>query len=118
MFRFITVLLLALTSYPLYAQEQEQQPESEQPQSSLKYFFTRQDCYPLRDFYALVSMWRETPLFTGTGLTYSKDGEPFQGGTVFFVNTDTGSWTLATIYADQTVCFTAAGKDFVPYTEN
>jgi len=83
-----------------------------------KFFFTKQECYPLTTFMnTVVNKYEEDALFTGTGVTISADGTPFTGGSMFFVNQDTGTWTLSTLYADGTVCVNGAGTNFEPYTD-
>ena len=85
-------------------------------ETNKKYFYTRQECYPAMDFMELVISWGELALFTGTGITMSYEGDPFTGGSMFFVNQNSGTWTLGTAYADGTVCINGAGTDFEPYT--
>ena len=101
---FIAVCLLAASS--VYAQQED-----------TKYFYTKQDCYPLSAFMnTVVNNYKEQALFTGSGLTISANGTPFNGGVMFFVNQDTGTWTLATLYPDGMVCINAVGTDFEPFS--
>ena len=86
-------------------------------ETNKKYFYTRQECYPAMEFMELVINWGELALFTATGMTMSYEGTPFTGGSMFFVNQESGTWTLGTAYADGTVCINAAGTDFKPYTK-
>ena len=104
MYRFILPLVLAM---PAVAQESED-----------KYFYTRQQCGPAVEMMQdAVIGYNELALFTGTGLTFGVEGIPYQGGSIFFVNQDTGTWTLLTLYGDGTACITAIGTDFEPYTQ-
>lgn len=80
-----------------------------------KYFIARQDCDSAIDMMAVIEKYDEKPLFTGLGMQFSYQGQPFTGGTMFFVNQDTGTWSLMTLYADGTACMTAIGTDFSPY---
>lgn len=83
-----------------------------------KYFSVRQECEPFEKMYQQVTQgWGEKPLFIGQGLQISQTGEPFTGGSMFFVNQDSGSWSLVTLYQDGTACMTSAGTNFQPYSE-
>ena len=83
-----------------------------------KYFNVRQECEPFEKMYQKVTeRWGEKPLFIGQGLQISQTGEPFIGGSMFFVNQDSGSWSLVTLYQDGTACMTSAGTKFQPYSE-
>jgi hypothetical protein len=98
------VLLLATTA--LFAQSL----------SDKKYFYTRQECAPASEMMKNVVIdYGEQALFTGAGLTIGYEGEPFTGGSMFFVNQDSGTWSLLTLYGDGTACMTAAGTDFEPF---
>ena len=104
MYRFILPLVLAM---PAIAQESED-----------KYFYTRQQCGPaVTMIQDAVIGYNELALFSGTGLTFSVEGTPYEGGSMFFVNQDSGTWTLLTMYGDGTACITALGIDFEPYTQ-
>jgi len=83
-----------------------------------KYFNTKQECFPLGTFMnTVITNYKEKPLFTGSGLTVGIDGTSYPGGVMFFVNQDTGTWTLATLYSDGTACINGVGSDFEPYTD-
>ena len=104
--RTLLISLIALVPAYSYAQEAER-----------KYFMTRQECEPAIDMMAVVDKYGEKPLFTGTGMQFSYQGQPFTGGSMFFVNQTTGTWSLMTLYADGTACMTAVGTNFAPYGE-
>lgn len=100
-----TMLALAVSA-PVLAQENN------------KYFYTRQECAPAGEMMqSVVQKYGEQALFTGAGLTIGYEGEPFIGGSMFFVNQDTGTWSLLTLYGDGTACMTAVGTDFEPYVQ-
>jgi hypothetical protein len=101
-------LMLALTVLPTIASAQD---------STLRYFYTRQDCAPAIEMLRNVSVYNEEPLFVGEGGVVGADGELFTGGSMFFVNQDTGTWSLMTLYPDGTACMTAFGSNFEPYTD-
>jgi len=103
------ILVSIITLLPITVSAQE---------SESKYFYTRQECTPLpKLMFDLKNKWQEQPLFSGNSLTFSVDGTPFSGGSLFFVNQDTGSWTLATLYSDGYACVSAVGTAFEPYVD-
>ena len=84
--------------------------------SDKKYFYTRQECgTPSEMMQTVVQKYGELALFTGTGITIGYEGEPFTGGSMFFVNQDSGTWSMITLYGDGTACMTAVGTDFEPF---
>ena len=84
----------------------------------VKYFYTEQECYPLVQFMDMVvNDYGESALFTGNGLTIGSDGNPYNGAVMMFVNQETGTWTLGTMYGDRTVCLSAVGTEFEPYSK-
>ena len=99
-------LVLVLATTALFAQSL----------SDKKYFYTRQECAPASEMMqTVVQKYGEQALFTGAGLAIGYEGEPFTGGSMFFVNQDSGTWSLLTLYGDGTACMTAAGTDFEPF---
>ena len=81
-----------------------------------KTFITKQPCAPFADVLKTPYQYGEEMLFTGNGLQFSAaDGRPYNGGAFFFVNQDTGTWTLISVYGDGIACLVANGKDFAPY---
>lgn len=83
-----------------------------------KLFYTRQECAPVAQMVRDTAIqYGETALFTGENTTLGTQGQPFRGGAMFFVNQDTGTWTLLTLYQDGVACVSAAGTDFEPYAE-
>jgi len=107
MFRLALAFCLGLT-FSISANAQE---------SGKKYFMTRQECEPALDMMEVIMKYDEKPLFTGTGMQFSYQGQPFTGGVMFFVNQDTGTWSLMMLYGDGTACMTAIGTEFKPYTD-
>ena len=60
--------------------------------------------------------YKEEMLFTGDGLQFSAaNGQPYTGGTFFFTNQDTGTWTMISVYGDGMACMVANGRNFAPY---
>ena len=107
MFRLALAFVLGITIvFPSIAQE-----------SNKKYFYTRQECYPAQEFIQMIIAWGEKALFTGNGVTLGNDGVSYEGAVMFFVNQDSGTWTLGTAYADGSICINAAGTVFEPYTD-
>ena len=81
-----------------------------------KTFITKQPCAPVVDMLRTPAKYGEKMLFTGEGVQFSAaDGRPYDGGAFFFVNRDTGTWTLISVYGDGIACLVANGKNFEPY---
>ena len=107
MFRLALAFVLGLIVNPANAQEN----------SDRKYFYTRDECYTGNTaMEMIVDTWNESALFTGISVTIASTGQSFSGGMMFFVNQDTGTWTLANMYGDGSICIAAAGTDFMPYS--
>lgn len=83
----------------------------------IKYFYTRQECDSANRIFANVNRYNETPLFIAETGAIGIEGELYTGGSLFFVNQDTGTWSLVTMYQDGTACITAFGSKFEPYTD-
>ena len=60
--------------------------------------------------------YKEAMLFTGTGVQFATaNGQPFTGGMFFFVNQDTGTYSIINVYGDGMACLMQSGRDFAPY---
>jgi len=104
--KYLITSFVVLLSTSVFAQETDR-----------TYFFTRAECWPSEKFMSMVmTRWNEEALFTGTSMTFSQDGRSFPGGMMFFVNQDSGTWTLANLYPDGTICIQNAGTDFSPFS--
>jgi hypothetical protein len=105
----LLVAIGLLTASVAYGQEQ---------QDNTKWFMVKQECKPVAEFMAqVVGRWSEHALFSGKGVTIGAlDGMPYNGGVMLFVNQDSGTWTLGTMYSNGMVCISAAGTEFVPYS--
>ncbi len=101
----VSISLLASTAF---AQEQNQG----------KRFITTQACDPVVKMSNLVmNKYGEKPLFQGEGLQFAaQTGQPFKSAMMFFVNQDTGTWSLVSLYEDGTACMVANGRKFEPYS--
>ena len=101
----VSISLLASTAF---AQEQNQG----------KRFITTQACDPVVKMSNLVmNKYGEKPLFQGEGLQFAaQTGQPFKSAMMFFVNQDTGTWSLISLYEDGTACMVANGRKFEPYS--
>ena len=63
-----------------------------------------------------MKKYKEELLFTGNGMTFSaKTGQPFRGGMMFFVNQDTGTWSMLQLFGDGMSCMIMNGRDFEPF---
>lgn len=90
----------------------------EQPKDNKKRFITTQECDNVFTMTQLVvEKYGEQPLFSGQGLQFSaQTGQPYMSDMMYFVNQDTGTWSLVSLYPDGTSCMVANGRDFEPYT--
>lgn len=113
--RFITILLLVigLAAGPaLFAQEQ--QPPTQKQQRK---FFTAQACddpFTMTDL--IINKYGETPLFRGQGLQFHVNGQAYASDMMYFVNQNSGTWSLISLYPDGTACMVANGRNFEPYS--
>ena len=82
-----------------------------------KMMMTRQICDPVELMMQTIIKYNEQPLFSTSTLTQHVSGEWFEGETMFFVNQDTGTYSMITLYADGTACMQAVGTNFEPYTD-
>jgi len=108
MMRIFLIIFVLLTT-PTFAQDVK--PES-------KRFLATQACDPVIVMADVVmNRHKELPLFEGKGLQFSAtDGRAYQSDMMFFVNQDTGSFSLVSLYPDGMACMVAVGRDFEPYT--
>jgi len=100
-------LTLALLLAPLTLQAQESRT-----------FAAQQICLPVQQMtFKVMNEYGETPLFSADGIQYSAvDGEPYKSDMMYFVNQDTGTWTLISLYGDGIGCMVATGNNFKPYS--
>lgn len=79
--------------------------------------FMRAPCDPLPTMVETISKYKEELLFIGDGMTFSaQTGQPFNGGMMFFVNQETGTWSMLQLFADGMACMVMNGRKFQPYT--
>ena len=92
--------------------------QQETPNTSAKTFYSKQACDSVISMTnTVVGKYKEQPLFKGKGIQFSStDGRGYVGSTMMFVNQDTGTWSLITLYGDGTGCMIASGKEFEPYS--
>ena len=74
-------------------------------------------CDNVENMFSLIKDYGEQPLFMGNGMITLLDGQIVQGGTMFFVNQETGTWSMVTLFADGTSCMTQLGTGFSPYSQ-
>lgn len=101
----VSISLLASTAF---AQEQNQG----------KRFITTQACDPVVKMSdTVMNKYGEQPLFQGEGLQFAAtNGQPYRSSMMFFVNQDSGTWSLVSLYEDGTACMVANGRKFEPYS--
>jgi len=76
----------------------------------------RQPCDRAEKMFETIQKYQEYMLFTGEGLTFGVQGQVYNGGMFFFVNQETGSWTMLQVYKDGMACMIFNGKKFEPFT--
>lgn len=75
----------------------------------------RQPCDRADKMFAVLKKYKEYLLFTGEGLTFGLQGNPYKGAMMFFTNQDTGTWTILNVYKDGMACMITNGTKFQPY---
>lgn len=82
-----------------------------------KFLPLRAPCENLVNMANTVATYGEELLFIGQGMSFSgPTGQPFTGGMMFFVNQETGTWTMLQLFGDGMACILFNGGEFVPYT--
>jgi hypothetical protein len=80
------------------------------------YFYNQQICSTIQIALQNAEDYGETVLFTGVGIQYTLDGSPISNDAFLFVNQDTGTWALITMYPDGSACLSTVGYGFEPYS--
>jgi hypothetical protein len=107
MFRLALAFVLGLTIVS-YANAQEP------PQD--KRFFAMQSCDDVLKMTDLIMRkYGEQPLFRGEGMQFHASGQMYTSEMMYFVNQESGSWSLVALYNDGTACMVANGRSFEPY---
>jgi hypothetical protein len=118
--RILTVLILlciASSSLAGTIGSLAQAQESKQPEGEKPTIFTRAPCDQLPNMINTIAKYKEDLLFIGDGMTFSaQTGRPNNGGMMFFVNQDTGTWSMLQLFADGMSCMIMNGRTFQPYT--
>lgn len=77
-------------------------------------FYTVQTCAPIMQMIVETTALGETPLFEGYSIQFAYTEDAVEGGMVFTVNQETGTWSLINIYGDGMACLAASGDSFRP----
>jgi len=109
----LLLILGLIAGYPAVAQEAET--------NAYSILYTSHVC----DTYQNVSSWiegefKEKLLFRGIGTASYEDQTSYgelDGVMQYFVNQDTGTWSLVYVFAIEKTCIMASGVNFEPYTE-
>lgn len=92
-------------------------PALAQTTNTAKTFITKQPCDELSKMMDVIKGYDEDLLFLGEGMSFSaQSGQGFMGGTMFFTNQETGTWSLLQIYGDGSACLVINGRNFEPYS--
>ena len=93
-----------------------QDPKGVAPGGQTPALLLKQPCGRADKMFETLKRYKELLLFTGEGLTFSTNGQPYNGAMMFFINQETGSWTALQVYSDGMACMIFNGKKFEPYT--
>ena len=130
--KIISLVLFALLVQPSFANDwfPQQPPQKEEPKvgdsipipktvdpqtKQSPAVMIRQPCDRADKMFETLRKYEEHLLFVGKGMTFGIQGQPYNGGMMFFTNQDTGSWTILQIYGDGMACMIMNGKNFQPY---
>ena len=103
-------LALALVATPTITNAQQE------PQQQTKTLVVAQICDPVGVMMQTIQRYQEEPLFQTQTVTQHVSGEWFEGSSMFFVNQETGTYSMVTLYPDGTACMQATGTNFEPYS--
>mgnify|MGYP001341456968 CR=1 FL=1 len=101
-------LVLLVTATVTFAQDA--------PKEDQKMLITNNYCGPFKEVFETPKKYKEGMLFSGDGGVFEfRSGRYFKGGMFFFVNQETGSWSLINVFSDGMACMIQAGTNFSPY---
>ena len=81
-------------------------------------FIGVQDCGPVKKITQnTVVNWGEKPLIRARGVQFGPEGTKYESAMMYFVNQETGTWSLLALYPQNMACVIAAGTKFTPYSE-
>jgi hypothetical protein len=105
--KWLVTAVLCVLTIPAYAQD------------SRKIFVVSQPCGPAAGMAnTIINNHNEQPLFIAKGNQLSStDSEWYSSSMMYFVNQDSGTWTLVSLYADGVSCIVASGTGFEPYID-
>lgn len=128
----LAVLILLIWNQPSFAESNWFKQKSPQAQSSPEKpiipktvdpktqqspaVILRQPCGRADKMFETIKRYEELMLFTGEGLTFGVQNQVYNGQMFFFVNQNTGSWTVLQVYKNGMACMIFNGKNFEPYS--
>lgn len=115
-FLFLSTMAFAQEGSPPI---QEQQP-TPPPAPPNVFFQSLQYCGMVGDVMrGVVLPAEQKPLFKGNGMQVElREQKQYFSEMAFFVNQDTGTWTLAALYPGDLVCIIATGVEFEPVSSS
>lgn len=79
--------------------------------------YTMAPCDTVDAMFDLISKkYEEELLFTGNGMIFSPQQQPYTGGMFFFTNQEKGSYSVVKVFGDGMACMITNGRQFTPYT--
>lgn len=128
----LAVLILLIWNQPSFAESNWFKQKSPQAQSSPEKpiipktvdpqtqqspaVILKQPCGRADKMFETIKRYEELMLFTGEGLTFGVQNQVYNGQMFFFVNQNTGSWTVLQVYKNGMACMIFNGKNFEPYS--
>ena len=107
MAKLTAALFVLLAVFGGSASAQEQQP---------KILPLQAQCDSVDKMLPVMKQYNEELLFIGEGMTFSfGTGDPYRGGMMFYVNQDTGSWSMIQMFGDGVLCLLFNGGKFQPW---
>lgn len=109
----LAILIASMLVFPAHADQHD--VEEFDPLNEATVFTVKQFCRPTMLFIQLLSISGQQLLFSTESISIAAlDFRPYYGLGMFFVNQETGEWTMLTVYDDSMACITAYGSDFEP----
>tara|TARA_B100000035_G_C21015628_1_gene561663 strand:+ start:857 stop:1216 length:360 start_codon:yes stop_codon:yes gene_type:complete len=109
MLRILFLALMLCLLAPIVSAQTTELPKE-------KRFFTMQSCDDPRKMAGLIMRkYKEEPLFRGQGMQFNINGQMYWSDMMYFVNQETGSWSLVALFKDGIACLVANGRAFEPY---
>ena len=114
--KYLMIMVVAMFAISATAQENKALPPGMQKEN-LPTLFVRQPCKSFPEMVSLIESYGEKLLFTSDFnlVFHAQTGQPFTGGMMFYVNQESGQYSIVNVYADGMACLVGNGRNFNPY---